>query len=149
MQNYTFGERQWRRHANPLSGYTRVLISIALPFIIWFYAFNPYVMGAMIFLFATNPWWFPAPKRHSNDMMYHLVRGEYIWLKQSSLFMVLFIFVPKGVCGLYGFYLLANHHLWPGAAIITMVYLAKFIYCMHTIYLSRRDNKQYIFPKPE
>ena len=72
----------WKRHTNPLSGWTRVLAFFLIPIPIWFQ--NWYLLIGLLIFFAINPILFPEPKS-KNNWMSKAILGEELWTKKGVL----------------------------------------------------------------
>lgn len=76
-------EKTWARHANPLSGWTRVL---SMPLLaIGFYLHNYWIIGISIIWLIINPILFPKPKS-VNNWMSKGVLGEQQYYSQGPKF---------------------------------------------------------------
>lgn len=71
----------WERHANPWSGWTRVLSLPALA--IGLYLHNFWILGAVIVWLIINPMLFPKPK-HTDNWMSKGVLGEKLYFKEGK-----------------------------------------------------------------
>jgi hypothetical protein len=77
-----FSKKTWKRHTNPLSGWTRVLAFFLIPIPIWFQ--NWYSLIGLLAFFAINPILFPEPKSKSNWMSKSIL-GEELWTEKGVL----------------------------------------------------------------
>ncbi len=59
-------DKVWQRHANPWSGWTRVLTMPLLAAGLYYQ--NMWILGAAILWLIVNPWIFPKPERTDNWM---------------------------------------------------------------------------------
>jgi len=75
-----FSEKIWKRHTNPLSGWTRVIAFFLIPIPIWNQ--NWYLLIALLSFFLINPILFPEPKNKSNWMSKSIL-GEELWTKRG------------------------------------------------------------------
>ena len=73
-------KRIWRKHANPWSGWTRVLGLYFIPIALWYH--NWYLLGGLILFFVVNPMLFPESKS-KNSWMSKSILGEEMWLKKG------------------------------------------------------------------
>ncbi len=73
-------KRIWRKHANPWSGWTRVLGLYMIPIALWYH--NWYFLGVLIVFFVVNPILFPETKS-KNSWMSKSILGEEMWLKKG------------------------------------------------------------------
>ncbi|MEX0931264.1 MAG: DUF6653 family protein [Candidatus Paceibacterota bacterium] len=74
-------EQTWERHANPWSGWTRVL---SMPLIaLGLYLHNFWILGAVIVWLIINPVLFPKPKSTDNWMS-RGVLGERLYFKDGK-----------------------------------------------------------------
>lgn len=68
----------WDRHANPLSGWTRLLATPVLMAAI--YLRRPRLLAATLLFLVVNPVLFPEPdEAATDDFMYRVVRAEEAW----------------------------------------------------------------------
>lgn len=74
-------ENIWERHANPWSGWTRVLSMPALA--LGLYLHDPWILGAVIVWLVINPMLFPRPK-NVNNWMSKGVLGERLYFKDGK-----------------------------------------------------------------
>ena len=77
-----FSQKIWKRHNNPLSGWTRVMAFFLIPILIWFQ--NWYLLIGLLIFFAINPILFPEPKS-KNNWMSKSILGEELWTKKGVL----------------------------------------------------------------
>ena len=77
-----FNEKIWRRHTNPLSGWTRIIAFFLIPFPIW--TQDWYLLFVLLVFFAVNPILFPEPKS-KNNWMSKSILGEEMWTKEGIL----------------------------------------------------------------
>ena len=77
-----FNEKIWKRHTNPLSGWTRVIAFFFFPIPFWFQ--NWYLLIGLLIFFAINPILFPEPKS-KNNWMSKSILGEELWTKKGVL----------------------------------------------------------------
>jgi len=77
-----FSEKIWRRHTNPLSGWTRVVAFFLIPIPIWIQ--NWYLLAGLLVFFAVNPILFPEPK-NKNNWMSKSILGEELWTKKGVI----------------------------------------------------------------
>ena len=77
-----FSEKIWKRHTNPLSGWTRVMAFFLIPILVWFQ--NWYLLIGLLIFFAINPILFPEPKS-KNNWMSKSILGEELWTKKGVL----------------------------------------------------------------
>ena len=77
-----FSEKIWRRHTNPLSGWTRVVAFFLIPISLWYQ--NWYYLIILLVFFAINPILFPEPKNKDNWMSKSIL-GEELWTKKGVL----------------------------------------------------------------
>jgi len=77
-----FSKKIWKRHTNPLSGWTRVMAFFLIPILIWFQ--NWYLLIGLLIFFAINPILFPEPKS-KNNWMSKSILGEELWTKKGVL----------------------------------------------------------------
>jgi hypothetical protein len=76
-------EKTWARHANPWSGWTRVL---SMPLLaVGMYFHNFWILGAVIVWLIVNPMLFPQPKRVDNWMSKGVL-GEQLYYKNGKKF---------------------------------------------------------------
>lgn len=77
----------WERHANPWSGWSRIIIPPLFALAIWSRAWIGWMAIIPITLVVLWTWWnpraFPAPKSH-DAWMTRGVLGERIWLKRHE-----------------------------------------------------------------
>jgi len=95
-----FSKKIWRRHTNPLSGWSRIIAFFVFPLPIWYH--NWFGLGALLLFFAINPILFSIPK-NTNSWMSKSILGEELWTKKGlfqkdfptvlNLFNGLFFFV--------------------------------------------------------
>lgn len=76
-------EKTWERHANPWSGWTRVLSIPALA--VGLYLHNVWILGAVVIWLIVNPVLFPKPKRVDNWMSKGVV-GEKLYFQDGKKF---------------------------------------------------------------
>lgn len=76
-----FTEKTWNKHANPWSGWTRVLAMPALAIGLYFH--NPWILALTVIWLIINPLVFPKPK-DTNNWMSRGVLGEQIYYKNSK-----------------------------------------------------------------
>jgi len=75
----------WERHANPLSGWSRLLAFPVL--IVAIYTRKWLALAATVGFLAVNPLLFPAPEEEPDAWMYRVVRAEQHWTDaDNSLF---------------------------------------------------------------
>ena len=74
-------EKTWERHANPWSGWTRVLSMPALA--IGLYLHNVWILGAVVIWLVVNPMLFPKPKSVDNWMSKGVL-GEQLYYKNGK-----------------------------------------------------------------
>jgi len=77
-----FSEKIWRRHTNPLSGWTRVVAFFLIPIPIWYQSW--YYLIILLVFFAINPLLFPEPKS-KNNWMSKSILGEELWTKKGVI----------------------------------------------------------------
>ena len=77
-----FSEKIWKRHTNPLSGWTRVTAFLLIPIPFWFQ--NWYLLIGLLVFFAINPLLFTEPKS-KNNWMSKSILGEELWTKKGVL----------------------------------------------------------------
>ena len=77
-----FSKKIWKRHTNPLSGWTRVMAFFLIPILIWFQ--NWYLLIGLLIFFAINPILFPEPKS-KNNWMSKSILGEELWTKKGVI----------------------------------------------------------------
>jgi hypothetical protein len=84
--NSVLPDSVWDRHANPLSGWTRLLATPVLLAAI--YRRNPRLLLATVAFLVVNPLLFPEPDEGQHEaFMYRVVRGEEAWAASGrSLF---------------------------------------------------------------
>lgn len=76
-------EKTWERHANPWSGWTRVLSMPALA--IGLYAHNFWILGITVVWLIINPMLFPKPRSVGNWMSKGVL-GERLYYKDGKKF---------------------------------------------------------------
>src|SRR3989339_805362 len=76
-------EKTWERHANPWSGWSRVLSMPALA--AGLYLHNWWILGATGIWLIVNPMLFPKPK-NVDSWMSRGVRGEQVYYKAGKKF---------------------------------------------------------------
>lgn len=74
-------EKTWVRHANPWSGWTRVLLMPMIAFGLYFHSY--WILGATIVWGIVNPLIFPKPKQTDNWMS-EGVLGEELYFKEGK-----------------------------------------------------------------
>lgn len=74
-------EKRWDKHANPWSGWTRVLSMPVLA--IGLYVHSAWILGAVIVWLIINPILFPKPKR-VDSWMSKGVLGERVYFKDGK-----------------------------------------------------------------
>jgi hypothetical protein len=74
-------EKIWERHANPWSGWTRVLSMPVLA--VGLYLHNFWILGAVVVWLIVNPMLFPKPKS-VNNWMSKGVLGEQLYFKDGK-----------------------------------------------------------------
>jgi hypothetical protein len=85
-------EIMWRRHRNPASGWTRILLFPLFAVALWYHSWTLVAIAAVASI--TNPFWFPPPKK-GDSLMTLMVDGEKIWLARRNLAeKVLFLYLP-------------------------------------------------------
>ena len=77
-----FNEKIWKRHTNPLSGWTRVIAFYLIPVSVWFQ--NWFLLIGLLIFFAINPIIFPVPKNKDNWMSKSIL-GEELWTKKGVI----------------------------------------------------------------
>ena len=75
-----FNKRIWKKHANPWSGWTRVIAFLLFPVPIWYHSWIG--LGIVLFFFAINPFLFAEPKSTDNWMSKSIL-GEEMWTKNG------------------------------------------------------------------
>jgi len=75
-----FSEKIWKRHTNPLSGWSRVIAFFLIPIPIWFQ--NWFILAILLIFFVINPVLFPEPKS-KNNWMSKSILGEELWIKKG------------------------------------------------------------------
>jgi len=147
-------DETWQRHANPLSGYSRMLTLPMLVLLLWKRrSLGGWTWVGLLFLMIWN-WWnpraFPRPKQ-TNNWMSKAVLGERIWLQRGQLQVP-----PPLTKGIERWILLSAsgmpfliHGLWrfrPGSTGIGMVliYLGKLLFLNRMVKLTdaRRSQKR-------
>jgi len=82
----------WRRHRNPASGWTRVLLFPLLAVGLWYHSWM--LLALVLAAGITNPFWFPPPRR-GDSYMTLIVDGERIWLaRHNRIEKLLFLYLP-------------------------------------------------------
>lgn len=76
-------EKTWERHANPWSGWTRVLSMPALAVGLYLHSF--WILGAVVIWLIVNPVLFPKPKRVDNWMSKGVI-GEKLYFQDGKKF---------------------------------------------------------------
>lgn len=76
-------EKTWERHANPWSGWTRVLSMPALAVGLYLHSF--WILGAVVVWLIINPMIFPKPKSVDNWMSKGVL-GEKLYFKDGKKF---------------------------------------------------------------
>lgn len=102
-------ETMWNRHANPKSGWSRLL---SVPVIITATYFRKWWLVGLTALFlAINPVLFSEPTEESDDWMYKVVRAEQRWTNDGNRFLGVgypqilnTLSVPAMLYGLYAAY---------------------------------------------
>lgn len=74
-------EKIWERHANPWSGWTRVLSMPALACGLYLHSF--WIIGAVVVWLVINPMLFPKPKRVDNWMSKGVL-GEQLYFQNGK-----------------------------------------------------------------
>ena len=152
---FGLNDKEWLRHANPVSVWTRLVILPFLVLSIWsrvwigWYAFIP--IFAILFWTYINPKFFKEPKS-TNNWSSKCVLGEKIWANKDK------IKVPKnhktiitiltllqfagGVFLLIGLYQLL---FWPTLTGVIIVYLSKmwFLDRMVWIFEDMKEHPEY------
>jgi hypothetical protein len=104
------GDMMWRRHRNPASGWTRVLLYPILLLALWYHSWI--LIAIVIVASITNPFWFPPPRQGDNYMTL-IVDGERIWLaRKNRLERFLFLALPGAQMVLLVWAAWTNHFAW-------------------------------------
>lgn len=125
----------WRRHANPLSVYTRYsglpLLALAIWSRVWLGWFALVPVGAVILWIWLNPRLFPEPGSTRNWAS-KAVLGERVWLNRKAVPVpegharaALLLSILNGLASLLAAYGLLVLALWPTLTGIGIVILAK------------------------
>jgi hypothetical protein len=80
-----FAEMMRLRHRNPLSGWSRVVLTVPLIHSIWLHDFV--YMAIVAVLVVTNPFWFKPlniKKTDNLNFMTHVVDGEWLFMKDKA-----------------------------------------------------------------
>jgi hypothetical protein len=104
----------WERLRNPMSGWTRVALGLALPFIIWTH--NPLLIILMTLAILSHPFWFPPAKKDAdpNDFMVRSIDSTREWMRVATLYEKSVIYYASAVMFGGSVALLWVHH-WMGA----------------------------------
>lgn len=76
------GSRFWDRHANPASGWSRLLAYPVLVAALYARSWRLFVL--VVIFIAVNPVLFPPRTRPTDDWMYRGVRAEQAWLAAGN-----------------------------------------------------------------
>ena len=151
---FKLNDKNWMRHSNPWSAWTRVPIIIFLAIAIWsrewigYYSLIP--IGIVLFWTFINPRVFPPPKSTKNWTS-RAVFGERVWINRKkhpiaqhhlTMIMILntisFLGLPFYIYGLW------KLHFWITLTGIILVLLGKFWFLdrMVWIYNEEKEKKQ-------
>ncbi len=115
-------EKNWERHSNPWSGYTRMAI---LPFLflsIWVH--NWIALGLVIVWTIVNPFIFPKPK-NTDNWMSKGVLGEKLWTEKFRWDFSQFLNIVNGLFFFPALYFAYAHMFWPLLYSATWSFIAK------------------------
>ena len=132
----------WERHRNPLSGWTRVVLGLISPFIIW--SHDWLMISLFIVAILTNPYWFPPVKKGNKnlDIMTRLVDAERWWLtKKATRLDMALLFLPAVAIALPAIHFLWVHSLFWGSFFFITGAVYKTVFSMRVIELAEEDGK--------
>ena len=151
---FKLNNKNWLRHSNPWSAWTRVPIIIFLAIAIWSRVwigmFSILPIGLVLFWTFINPRVFPAPKSTKNWTS-RAVLGERVWINRKNhplpkhhlrmiviLNAISFLGLPFYIYGLY------TLHFWSTLVGIILVMAGKmwFLDRMVWIYLEEKENNE-------
>ncbi len=123
----------WARHRNPWSGWTRIALGVALPFVLW--SNDPWATAALVVLVVTNPFWFPPP-RDDRALMTRAVDGERAFLATAPWTlkaMLLWVPAPLAVGAVWALW---SHQLGWSLLLIVTLYAGKILFLVHVLPLA-------------
>ena len=135
-------ESTWQRHANPWSGWTRLLTYPLLFVAVWRHDWL--MVGLVTLWFALNPRLFPAPS-HTRAWMSRGVLGERLWtgngVQRDLAMLLVVLMLPLFVAGMYAAW---QRWLWPTVALAAAVFLLKlcFVARMVRLYDGHRADRE-------
>jgi len=125
----------WRRHLHPASGWSRVVLGFALPFALWHHAWA--WLGVLAVGIATNPFWFPPPKKLDNFMS-RAVLGERVWIETAGFGAKAGLYAAGAVLFAALAWTLWTRRLAPGAGLFAAIVAFKAWFLVRVSHLPRR-----------
>ncbi len=134
-------EKTWKKHANPLSAWSRAISFVLLPIIIWYHSW--YLLIAYIIWLIINPRLFPPPK-NLNDWISRAVIGEQIYTSTGKLKADLSTALNLAnlitvIALIYSAY---QRLLWPTVLLTIISYFLKFWFLHKMVKLADQHNHQ-------
>lgn len=131
------GDIMWRRHRNPASGWTRILLFPMLVVGLWYHSWM--LLALVVVAAITNPFWFPPPKS-GDSYMTLMVDGERIWLARKNwVERFLFLYLPGLQVIPLVWALWTNHPVWT-AYFVVWVVAQKVAFVVWTAEIARRTQ---------
>ena len=131
-------EKNWERHSNPWSGYTRMTILPLLFISIWFH--NWIAVGIVIVWAIINPFVFPKPKSTDNWMSKGVL-GEKIWTEKYRWDFPQFLNIVNGLFFFPSLYFAYAHMFWPLLLGATMSFIAKLWFLDRMVFYYEKNKK--------
>lgn len=130
-------EVMWVRHRNPWSGWSRVLVGIAMGHALWLHHW-PYLVLACLAA-ITNPFWFPPPKS-GKAWMTRAVDGERLWLARADWLDKAVMFGPSTILTFVLIWALYQQDaVWTALSGVTVV-AHKFLFLFVCVRLADQEN---------
>jgi hypothetical protein len=132
----------WKRHANPISGWSRIFTAPIIFLIIWFHLW--FLLIPLVIWVIVNPIIFPEAKNF-DSWASKSVLGERYWTKHIKIDLNLGLNILSGTFFVPSLFYTYFNDFWPAIFYTTLSFLFKIWFCDRMAYLyEKQESKKMI-----